>query len=277
MAQPRKTVLITGCSPGGIGHSLAICFHEAGLRVFATARTTDVLQDLAELGIETFALDVTSVDDIRRIRQTVSDLTGGSLNMLVNNAGKNCTVPAIDISDEDLLSAFETNVFSVIRLTRELAPLLIQAKGRIVNIGSVAAIIPYPFSPIYNATKAALHAYSNTLRLELEPFGVKVTVIITGGVQSRIARTKRKLIEGSVYTPIASAYERRISHSQEGAMPNMAYAASVVKAVLKKSPPKWFWQGNRAWIIWFLDRFFPRSVWNWIFPRMFGLDKLKVQ
>lgn len=82
----RKTVLITGCAPGGIGHSLATNLHDAGLRVFATARSTDVLEPLVARGIETFQLDVTSLEDIRRIRETIHGLTGGRLDILVNNA-----------------------------------------------------------------------------------------------------------------------------------------------------------------------------------------------
>ncbi|KIM98646.1 hypothetical protein OIDMADRAFT_89605, partial [Oidiodendron maius Zn] len=98
--------------------------------------------------------------------------------------------------------------------------------------------------------RSALHAYSNTLRLELAPFGVQVILIVTGGVKSRITRTERVLDEDSVYLPISAEYGRRVYHPQEGAMPNEAYAASVAKQILKKNPPKWFWQGNRAWIIW---------------------------
>jgi 1-acylglycerone phosphate reductase len=125
-----------------------------------------------------------------------------------------CTVPAIDISDEDLESAFETNVFSVMRLVRELSPLIIRARGKIVNIGSITAFTPYVFSSIYNATKGALHAYSNTLRLELAPFGVRVILIVTGGVKSRITRTERTLAEESLYLPISAEYLRRVHHSQ---------------------------------------------------------------
>lgn len=130
------------------------------------------------------------------------------------NKVPDCTVPAIDISDEDLYSAFETNIFSVIRIVRELSPSIIRARGKIVNIGSITAVTPYVFSGIYNATKGALHAYSNTLRLELAPFGVRVVLIITGGVKSRITRTERVLSEDSLYVPISAEYARRVHHSQ---------------------------------------------------------------
>ncbi len=113
---------------------------------------------------------------------------------------------------------------------------------------------------MYNASKAALHAYSNTLRVELAPFGVKVVTVVTGGVQSNIARTERELPEGSLYVPLNEEYQRRQKHSQEGAMSNEAYARSVVSKVLQKSPPKWVWEGNKSWLIWFVDSFLPKGV-----------------
>ncbi|KAB8260289.1 short chain dehydrogenase/reductase [Aspergillus pseudonomiae] len=266
MANRPRTVLITGCSKGGIGHSLACSFHDAGLLVLATARELSSMEDLATRGIKTFTLDVTSPEDIQRVRQQVEELTGHGLDFLVNNAKSklrtlDCTVPCVDIADDDIQSTFETNIFSVMRMVREFTPLLIQAKGTIINIGSVAAVIPYVFSGIYNASKAALHAYSNTLRLELAPFGVKVMIVVTGGVKSRITRTKRTLGEDSIYLPISDAFERRVTHSQEGAMKNEDYARSVVNRALHVNPPRWLWQGNKSWIIWFLDSFFPRSIW----------------
>ena len=118
------------------------------------------------------------------------------------------------MSDEDIQSTFETNIFSVIAIIRELSPLIIAAKGKIVNIGSITAVTPYVFGAVYNATKGALQAYSNTLRLELAPFGVRVILVVTGGVQSRIARTDRTLGEDSLYLPINAEYLRRVKHSQ---------------------------------------------------------------
>lgn len=97
-------------------------------------------------------------------------------------------MPALDVDINDARACFEANFFSIIHLTQTFTPLLISSKGLILNVGSVAAIVPYVFGSVYNASKAALHAFSNTLRLELEPFGVRVLVVVTGGVKSRIAR-----------------------------------------------------------------------------------------
>uniref|UniRef100_A0A093UW80 Succinate--CoA ligase [ADP-forming] subunit beta, mitochondrial n=1 Tax=Talaromyces marneffei PM1 TaxID=1077442 RepID=A0A093UW80_TALMA len=225
----RKSVLITGCSPGGIGNSLAREFHRHGLRVFATARDAQHLQDLDAIGIETLSLVVDSEESIKACFEEVSKrLDTKGLDYLVNNAGRNYTVPAMDVDIDEARFTFETNFFAVIRICQTFLPLLMKSKGTIVQIGSVAGIIPYVFGSVYNASKAALHSWSDTLRVEVAPFGVKVTTIITGGVKSRIARTDRDLPPNSLYRPIDPEYQRRTKHSQEGAMPHEDYARSVV-------------------------------------------------
>ena len=106
---------------------------------------------------------------------------------------------------------------------------------------------------MYNASKAALHAYSQTLRLELEPFDVRVMVVVTGGVQSNIARTHRVLPKDSLYLPIAGGFEKRQMISQQGAVSNDVYAQSVLAAALKPKPVKWLWRGNQAFFVWFVS------------------------
>jgi 1-acylglycerone phosphate reductase len=186
-----KTVLITGCS-SGIGHALALEFKSNGYKVFATARKTSSVSDLEELGIETLPLEVTSDESIHALREEIEARTG-SLDILVNNAGRNYTVPALDVDTAEIRKVFETNVFAVMRMCQIFAPLLIEGKGTIVNIGSLSGVMPHPFSSVYNASKAAIHAYSDTLRVELAPFDVQVVTVFTGGVSSQIARKHRKL------------------------------------------------------------------------------------
>ncbi|KAK0213062.1 NAD(P)-binding protein [Desarmillaria ectypa] len=276
MTDSRKTVLITGCRPGGIGNSLAREFHSNGYRVFATARSKDHLVDLTDLGIEVFALDVTSPPDIQDIKAEISERTGGSLDILVNNAGFACTMPALDLDFIIVQKTFDTNLFSVMRMVQAFASLLIQAKGTIVNIGSVAAILPYTFGSSYNASKAALHSYSDTLRIELSPFDVKVVVVITGGVLSRLTASKRDLPPDSIYLPISSDFHDRQGNSQKTGMPNDIYARKVVSELIKPCPPKWLWKGTMATRVWFLSTFFPKGIWDFLLSRRFGIDKMAV-
>ena len=141
-------------------------------------------------------------------------------------------------------------------------------------MGSVAGIVPYVFGSSYNASKAALHAYSNTLRVELEPFGVKVKTVVTGGVKSRIARTDWPLRRDSIYLPIEDAYNRRQQHSQEVGMPTQAYAKSVVRQVLGSVRGKFIWEGNKSWIVRFIHTFLPAVLFDWFMRYSFQLGKL---
>ena len=144
-----RSVLITGCSPGGIGHALAREFKSRGLRVFATARKTDAISDLAADGIETLSLEVNDQDSIQALKTEIASRTGGALDYLVNNAGRSYTVPALDFNIDEARATFETNVFAVMSMCKTFAPLLIQAKGTIVQIGSLAGIMPYAFGSVY--------------------------------------------------------------------------------------------------------------------------------
>ena len=270
----KKAVLITGCSPGGIGYALAMQFHSRGLHVFATARNEKAVTDLRTVGIEALQLEVTSPESIAEVKRHISDRTNGSLDYLINNAGRNYTVPALDLEFDEVQATFEANVFSVMRMCQAFAPLLVQAKGTIVQIGSLAAEIPYVFGSAYNATKAALHAYSDTLRVELAPFDVNVMVVVTGGVKSNISRTRRELPEGSLYLPLDAEYQRRQQHSQEGAMETTAYAEGVVKATLRAKPTRSLWSGHQAWNVWLLLTLMPRVFWDYYFTNVFNLTKL---
>ena len=190
-------------------------------------------------------------------------------------------MPALDVDFDEVQSVFDTNLFAVMRICQSFAPLLIQSHGTIVQIGSVAAILPYVFGSTYNASKAALHAYSNTLRVELEPFDVKVMVVVTGAVKSRIARVERVLPEGSAYEPISDRYERRQKQSQELGMATDAYAKDVVNKVLGSEGflyrSKMVWGGNMAALIWWVDSFLWKGLQGWAIGKMFGLGKLKVK
>ncbi|KAB8231042.1 SDR family oxidoreductase [Aspergillus alliaceus] len=285
----RRSVLITGCSPGGIGNALALEFYRQGLRVFATARDAGALENLAALGIETLSLIVDDPESVQSCYVEVRERLGGKgLDYLVNNAGRNYTVPAMEVDLAEARATFETNLFSVINICQTFLPLLKKARGTIVQIGSIAGIIPYVFGSVYNASKAALHSFSDTLRVELAPFGVNVTTIITGGVQSRIARVKRTLASNSLYAPIEDEYNRRVTHSQDGAMPHTAYARSVVAQILYGSAPwrwlwpwaqgrkSWIWEGNKSWIIWFLSGGWAwTGIFHYALARMFKLYKLR--
>lgn len=141
--EPRRTVLITGCSADGIGSALVEAFHAKGLHVFATARSLSKMSHLQELtNITLLELDVVSPASIDTVMKTVTEMTGGKLDYLVNNAGLALMQPALDTGPERARSIFEVNFWGTANMIHAFAPLLIASKGTIVNISSGAAVAP---------------------------------------------------------------------------------------------------------------------------------------
>lgn len=142
----KKTVLITGCSTGGIGWALAKQFQKRGLTVFATARDLSKMADLESLpNVVLISLDVTSQSDIAAAVQLVKTQAGGKLDYLVNNSGQSRHWPILDHNLEEAKDLFEVNFWGVLRMIQAFAPLLIEAMGTVVNIGSINAHVNLPF------------------------------------------------------------------------------------------------------------------------------------
>ena len=240
---------------------------------------------MGALGMTTLALDVTNAQSIKQCHEQVAQLTGGKLDILINNAwvsflpsspphqrsgislttlpsGRTHTHPATDIDLDDVRETFETNVFGVMAMCQAFADQLIAARGLIINVASLAAVTPYVFGSVYCASKGAVVAYSRTLRLELKPFGVRVMVTMTGTVRSQIAsKTHRTLPPDSIYQRVRDVFESRLTFSQNnGTIGTEEYAKKMVASALRgESPsilrawfgrPDWFWAGGWAGPVW---------------------------
>jgi NAD(P)-dependent dehydrogenase (short-subunit alcohol dehydrogenase family) len=176
---------VSGASTG-IGNHLTRCLAELGHRVFATARRPADLDRLAAIpGVEPVAMDVRSVDDVRRAVAKV-DGRGLGLYGLVNNAGLGGLGPLATWSEEELLEIVDVNALAPIRLTQAFLPLLLRARGRVVNIGSQGGSIAMRYFGPYTMTKHALEAFTVALAQELGPHGVGVSIVQPGGVRSAI-------------------------------------------------------------------------------------------
>lgn len=142
-----QSILITGCSAGGIGHALALSFQARNFTVFATARSTEKMEDLAALpNMHLLPLDVTSPVSINTAKEKVSELTGGKLDVLINNAGQVSTMPVLDVDIDEAKQQFEVNYWGTLRMVQAFGDMLIAAKGCIINVGSLSGVLPLPFS-----------------------------------------------------------------------------------------------------------------------------------
>lgn len=141
-----KSVLITGCSAGGIGFALAEAFQKRNLRVFATARDVSKMSQLENLpNVTLLTLDPTSEGSVRAAFEIVKVQTGGTLDYLVNNAGQTIIMPTLDFDIETAKKMYEINVWGMLRVTQIFAPCVIAARGSIVNISSIAPFVNTPW------------------------------------------------------------------------------------------------------------------------------------
>ncbi|KAJ7117853.1 hypothetical protein C8R44DRAFT_791529 [Mycena epipterygia] len=273
---PSRTVCITGCSAGGLGDALAREFQSRGFHVFATSRQLSSMESLAALdNITTLALDVTDGESIRATKDEISALTGGKLDVLVNNAGITYPFAVADFDMERVKAVYDVNVFGPMHMAKEFIPLLLESDdARVIQVGSLAGLMPIPFNAPYNSSKAAVHTFSDTLRVELAPFNIKVITIASGNVQSNIMKPEA-LPADSIYQPIRAEYQTdRLDRFQEDAMPANVWAASVVAECLKPTPKPWVWLGPNSWLVWTLSTFSSRTGFDSIVSNKFGIAKL---
>ncbi|GIK00881.1 hypothetical protein Aspvir_004910 [Aspergillus viridinutans] len=260
------SVLITGCSDGGIGSALALAFQAKNYHVFATARNPSKMTALHNIpNITLLTLDVTNLTHITTAVDTVRNATAGSLTYLINNAGRNHFMPVLD---EDLDAArriYETNVFGPLAITKAFAPLVINARGSMVFITSIAG-----------ASKRSLEIIAETLRLEMAPFNVKVLSIVTGAVRTngQTYFDDLRLPEDSLYKTVEDTVVARAG-GEDGAtrMTAEEYAARVVRAITAGRQGK-FWCGNMAGSVWFGSTYLPQRIMDIGLVKGTGLDEL---
>ncbi|KAI2618199.1 NAD(P)-binding protein [Hypoxylon sp. NC1633] len=277
MSPNQKFALVTGCGKGGIGEALVTEYTRRGIHAIATVLPNEGSDHLSQAGITFFPLDVTVEQSVIELKAGVQKLTGGQLDVLVNCAGIAYTMTAIDTDVAAVQRMFDVNLFGPMRMVHHFHDMLIRSTGTIVNIGSIGGVIPYLYGASYNATKAGLHHWSNTLRVEMAPFDVKVLTIISGEVSTNILKNDahRRLPEGSYYSPFAENFRQHVTRTPEGATDRFKYAENVVAQSLKKAPPAWFWYGSFTGTIRFLDTFGWRTIWDSWLWKMFDLGKLK--
>ncbi|KIY02734.1 uncharacterized protein Z520_01199 [Fonsecaea multimorphosa CBS 102226] len=287
---PRKrTVLITGCSDGGLGAALALAFHKHGDRVFATARIPSKMSSLQAIGIETLPLDVLSEDSIRSCVEKVSSLTDGSLDMLVNNAGAGLNMPVLDVSIAEIERQFEINVFSAIRMIQLFFPLLRNSTAEhkmIVNNSSCGSVLALPFVGPYSASKAALASFSETMRLEMQAFGIKVIDLRTAGVRSKFwanvnDEMRSSLPEKSPYTPGKDIVEKFLAQGPDVSLMDAdVWANKVVRDLSKrggKGAPHQIWRGQGATFAWFGTKVLPVGWLDVFVKKLTGLDVVEAR
>jgi short-subunit dehydrogenase len=179
----KKTVLVTGAS-AGIGRATAIYLAQNGYNVYGAARRVEKMNDLKKYGIKPIVLDVTNDESVTTCVENIFK-EAGSIDVLINNAGFGCEGAIEDVTMQDAKYQLEVNVFGAMRLTQLILPKMRQNKyGKIVNISSVGGKIALPLGGWYHASKFAIEALSDAMRMEVKQFDIDVIVIEPGGIKS---------------------------------------------------------------------------------------------
>ena len=184
-ATNQKAVLITGAS-SGLGRAMAEMMASRGYFVYAGARKDEDMQELNAIkNMQAVRLDVTKQDEIDAAVKTISD-AGRGLYGLVNNAGVAVLMPLVEIDEDDFHFQMNVNVYGPYRVTRAFAPLIIESKGRISTVGSIAGTLSSATWGPYSMSKHAMEAFSDALADEMKRYDVKVSLIEPGTYQSKI-------------------------------------------------------------------------------------------
>jgi NAD(P)-dependent dehydrogenase (short-subunit alcohol dehydrogenase family) len=269
-----KVALVTGAS-SGIGEATARLLHQHGFTVYAVARRLEAMHDLEGIGVRVFAMDVTLDESVTAGMEKILAETG-RIDVLVNNAGYGSYGSVEDVSLDEARRQFEVNVFGLARLIQlAVPPMRAEGSGRIINISSVGGKIYEPLGAWYHATKFAVEGLSDSLRIELRPFGIDVVIIEPGAIRSEwnaIARVNMAATSaGGAYAAQAAAMQRvfeALDSSGRSSKP-IIVAKKVLKAATVVHPRARYPVGRSAGTLVRARRLLPDRAMDRIITRIF--------
>ena len=270
-----KTILITGCS-SGIGYACAIGLKARGWRVFATARKPEDLSRLEGEGLEAIYLDYTEPASIEACVAEVSKRCGGKLYGLFNNGAYGQPGAVEDLPRSVLEVQFQTNVFGWHQLTTLCLPLMrANGQGRIVQNSSVLGLVAMKWRGAYNASKFAIEALSDTMRLELRDTNIKVVLIEPGPITSRFtehaldAFNRNVDSENSVYKTSYAAQRARLGRggSNRFKLPPEAVLEKLVHALDSPRPHARYYVTTPTHIMALCRRLLPQRLLDYVLNR----------
>ena len=248
-----SSVLVTGAS-SGIGQAVALYLAETGMKVYAGVRTQadgELLRSSATGELAPVLLDVTRSSDVEAAVERIR--ADGGLLALVNNAGVYMGGPLELMTDDEIDTTYQVNVVGLLRMTRACLPMLRESAGRIVNISSISGLVALPGASVYAGSKHAVEAVTDSLRVELSPFGIRVIAIEPGSIDTEIWRKALERDERrsddepelrELYRPLIRVLEK-IDRDPRGIPPEKV-AALVHEALTDDSPRNRYLVGSDA-------------------------------
>jgi short-subunit dehydrogenase len=263
---PARTALVTGAS-SGIGEAVAKALVGRGWQVFGTSRDPDAVKEKLE-GVTYLALDLNDEASI-----VACAAAAGDVDVLVNNAGESQSGPFEELPMDAVRQLFQLNVFGAVRLTQLLLPgMRERGYGRVVMVGSMLASFPLAYRSSYVAAKAALRGFATAARREVLPYGVGITTVEPGSINTGIGtRRTHYLTDGSPYTAEYNTMIERLDHNERNGTSPGAVAATIVKAIDADPPRSFYAVGSNAPLVFALKRVVPRGVVERMVARRHGL------
>ncbi len=287
MEQGKGAIFVTGASTG-IGRATALELAKLGYPVFASVRKKEDADDLrraASGSLTPVLMDVTDEKTIFRARDEIAHVLGGKgLWGLVNNAGVSFRAALEYVPMADFRRLYEANVFGLLAVTQAFLPMIRQTRGRIVNVSSLTSLWVTPFHGIYSSAKMAVNGITEALRMELKPFGVKVILMIYGGVQTalwdRVEKTTTDIASHfppefhQLYaTRQKRAFEFFASAGRKGLLPEQA-AQPIIHALTSPKPRQVYLAGPGAKPANVMCKLMPDGMKDNFKIKSMGLDKL---
>ena len=280
----RGPVLITGCS-SGIGRAAALSLHQAGFTVYATARRTEALTELSDRGLRTLALDVTDEQSMTTAVAAV-EADAGAVAVLINNAGYGLYGPVEQLPMAEIRRQFETNFFGLVRLTQLVLPgMRRRGRGRILNVSSMGGRITLPGGAFYHASKYAVEAFSDALRMEVAQFGIDVVLIEPGPVKTPwndvaagSLSTAGAAANGDAYREYKAAVGASFGRVQGGLFGRLGstpedIAKVITQAVTARRPRARYLINPVAKSLVAMNRVLPARAYDSMLRRQYGLPR----
>lgn len=243
----KQNVLVTGASTG-LGRSMALRLSASGWRVFAGVRKAADARSVAaeaEGELVPVMLDVAKLDSVTAGIEEIAATTGGKLHGLINNAGVYLGGPLELMEPGEIKQTFAVNVTGLLFVTRACLPMLRAAQGRIINISSISGLIAMPGVSVYAASKYGVEAITDSLRVELRPFGIKVIAVEPGGIKTPLwekgARRDAAMPDDADTAAIRKLYEPLVKllqklNARPGGLPPEAVAKVAIDALESRRP-----------------------------------------
>lgn len=239
-----KTILITGAS-SGIGKETAKLFAQAGFKVIAVARNLEKMKDLEQFGCSIFSLDVTNEESIQNAFKSIYS-NFNQIDILVNNAGYCQNGFLEEVTIPQIKDQFDVNVFGLLRITQMVLPKMREERsGHIINVGSVGGDFTAAGGGAYHASKYAVESITDALRQELSSFGVKVSLIKPGGVETAFVEHSSypDSIAGDPYGKMRNNFRKMLENilkASDSSFPILkpSEVANAILATAKADNPK---------------------------------------